>query len=206
VSGDSTRAQAGTSGDRVPVKAAATVGDVTGRWSSADGRVAGAFALASGFAYVAYLLPFAGRDWAITAWNLLIIPTALHLGGRVASAGPLLSAVSMAAGVAASLLWAFAYDSPALEPWWIGLAAAWWLGVGWLVRTERRALGRFTLLLSLATTIDFVLTAVNAPMPIYALGGFKIPLTIVWTFWIGLTLVRDPRWGTQGDRGAGLAR
>jgi hypothetical protein len=168
--------------------------------------VAGAFAIASGCAYVAYLLPIGGRDWAITAWNLLIIPTALYLGGRAASGGPLVSAVSMAAGVAASLLWAFAYDSPALEPWWIGLAAAWWLGVGWLLRRERRAFGRFTWLLSLAATIDFVLTALNAPMPIYALGGFKIPLTIVWTFWIGLTLVRDPRWGAHRDRGAGPAR
>jgi hypothetical protein len=88
------------------------------------------FALASGCAYVAYLLPIGGRDWAITAWNLLIIPTALYLGRRAAPGGPLVSAVSMAAGVAAALLWAFAYDSSALEPWWIGLAAAWWLGVG----------------------------------------------------------------------------
>jgi hypothetical protein len=62
------------------------------------------------------------------------------------------------------------------------------------------------LLLGLATTIDFVLTALNAPMPIYALGGFKIPLMIVWTFWIGLSLARDPRWGAQGNRGADLAR
>jgi len=45
--------------------------------------VAGAFALASGAAYLAYLLPFEGRDAAITAWNLLIIPTALYLGGRL---------------------------------------------------------------------------------------------------------------------------
>lgn len=168
--------------------------------------MAGAFALASGFSYVAYLLPFEGRDWAITAWNLLIIPTALYLGGRVASRGPIVSAASMAAGVTASLLWAFAYDSPALEPWWIGLAAGWWLGVGWLLRTERRTLGRFTLLLGLATLIDLVVTALNAPWPIYALGGFKGPLTIAWTFWVGLTLVRDPRWGAQRDRDAGLAR
>ena len=120
-------------------RAAALVGTVTGRYSSVFGRVAGAFALASGFAYVAYLIPPEGRDQAITAWNLLIIPTALYLGGRLASRGPIISASSTAAGVTASLLWAFGYRSPSLEPWWIGLAAAWWLGLGWLLRNERRA-------------------------------------------------------------------
>jgi hypothetical protein len=171
------------------------VRDVTGRWSSAAGRAAGALALASGFAYLAYLLPIEGRDRAIMAWNLLIIPTTLYLGGRMASRGRVLAAASMAAGVAAALLWAIAYDSPGLEPWWIGLAAGWWVGVGWLLRTANRPLARLTLLLGLATTVDFVLTALNVPWPIYALGGFKIPLTIVWTFWIGFSIVRDPRWG-----------
>jgi hypothetical protein len=174
------------------------VRDVAGRWSSALGRVAGVFALASGCAYIAYLVPIGGGDWAITAWNLLIIPTALSLGARAASGGSLVSAIATGAGVAASLLWAFAYASPALEAWWIGLAAVWWLGVGWLLRTQRPALGWFTLLLSLATMVDFVLTALNAPMPIYALGGLKIPLTIVWTFWIGVSLVRGPGSGTPG--------
>jgi hypothetical protein len=75
------------------------------------------FALASGLAYVAYLIPPEGQDQAITAWNLLIIPTALYLGDRVASRGPLVSAASTAAGVTASFLWAFAYRSPSPEPW-----------------------------------------------------------------------------------------
>ncbi len=105
-----------------------------------------------------------------------------------------MSAASTAAGVAASLLWAFAYGSPGLEPWWIGLAAAWWLGLGWLLVPKRRALGRFTLLLGVAAAIDFVLTALNAPMPIYAIGGLKIPMTIVWSLWAGLSLVREPRY------------
>jgi hypothetical protein len=86
------------------------------------------------------------------------------------------------------------YHSPALEPWWIGLAAAWWLSLGWLLRTEHPTLGRFTLLLGVAATIDFVLTALNAPWSIYALGGFKGPLTIAWSFWVGLSLLRDRPW------------
>ena len=158
------------------------------------GLVAGGFALASGFAYIAYLVVGVQfRDACITAWNILIIPTAIYLGVRLAAHGALVSAASAAAGVAASLLWAFAHDVPGLEPWWIGLAAAWWVGVGWLLRTERRTLGLFTLLLGVSAAVDFVLTALNAPMPIYAFGGFKIPFTIVWSLWLGVALLRDPR-------------
>jgi hypothetical protein len=173
---------------------------VTGRWSSAVRRVAGALAVASGLAYVAFLIQPEKTDQAIAAWNLLIIPTALYMGGRVLSRDPILAAGSTAAGVAASLLWAFAYRSPSLEPWWIGLGALWWLGLGWLLRTERRAFGWCSLLLGIATTIDFVVTALNAPWPIYALGAFKGPLTIVWTFWLGLALLLDPRWSAPRDR------
>jgi hypothetical protein len=106
------------------------------------------------------------------------------------------AAASTTAGVAASLLWAFAYDSPTLEPWWIGLAAAWWLGLGWLLWSEHRALGRFMLLLGVATIFDFVVTGLNAPMPIYVLGAFKLPLTVVWSLWVGLTLIRSPNSST----------
>lgn len=162
------------------------------------GRTAGAFAVASGLAYVAYLAQ-ESPEWAITAWNLLIIPTALYLGTRVASRGPIASAASTAAGVTASLLWAFAYRFPTLEPWWIGLAAAWWLALGRLLLPERRALGGFTLLLGVAAVIDFIVTALNAPWPLYALGAFKGPLTMIWTFWVGLSLMRRPLAGSHEE-------
>jgi hypothetical protein len=160
-----------------------------GSLSPAAGRIAGILAIASGLAYVAY--PFT-NDMAITAWNLLIIPAAVWLGIRTAHRGWVLAAVSTTAGVAASLLWALVYHEPQREPWWIGLAAAWWLGLGWLLPADRRRLAAFTLVLGVAAAVDFVLTVLNAPAPIYALGGFKIPFAIVWTFWVGWTLVRDP--------------
>ena len=163
-------------------------------------KLAGAFALGSGLAYVAYLLPISAGDRAITAWNLLIIPTAIYLGVVLAPRGPVVAAASTAAGVVASLLWAFDYKSPTLEPVWIGLAAIWWLAIGWLLRRENPRLGWFTLILSAATAIDFVLTALNAPFPIYALGGFKIPLTIIWTFWVGVALLRRRLFGEAGHR------
>lgn len=188
------RAYTSPDGRRSPLDRAGAVGTVsyvTRPWLPV-GRIAGAFALASGLASVAYLLIPENPEWAITAWNLLIIPTALYLGARVASRRSVAAAASTAAGIIASLLWAFAYQSPTLEPWWIGLAAAWWLGLGWLLAPERRALGRFTLLLGVAAAMDFLVTALNAPWPIYALGAFKLPLTLVWTVWVGLSLLRRP--------------
>ena len=153
------------------------------------GRVCGALAIGSGVAYLVY--PFTS-DVAISAWNLLIIPAFLWLGVRTASHGRLLALASSTAGVAASLLWSFVYHEPTLEPWWIGLAAASWLGFGWLLRHDQPTLARFTIVLGIAAAVDFVLTALNAPFPLYVLGGLKLPLTMIWTFWVGWALVRDP--------------
>lgn len=168
--------------------------------------IAGGFAIASGLAYLAYPLMTEGRDGAITAWNLLILPAAIYLGTQLAWRGPILATASTAAGVIASLLWAFAYASPTLEPWWIGLAAVWWLGLGWLLRSDHPAFGRFTLLLGVATLFDLVVTGLNAPMPLYLFGAFKLPLTVAWCLWVGLSLIRDRRWGARRPSDAGQAR
>jgi hypothetical protein len=168
--------------------------------------IAGAFALASGLAYLVYAVPPEGPDEAITAWNMLVIPAAVYMGADLAWRQPIVAAASTAAGVIASLLWAFAYASRTLEPWWIGLAAAWWLGLGWLLRRDHRALARFTLLLSVATLFDLVVTALDAPMTLYWVGAFKLPLTVAWTFWVGLSLVRDPAWAARPRSDAGNTR
>ena len=157
------------------------------------GRLAGALAIGSGVAYLGYfLLDGPQPDRWIVAWNLLIIPSALYTGVLVARWGIVLATASTAGGVAASLLWASSHEVPRLEPWWIGLATVWWLGLGWLLRVYRRRLGIFTFVLGVAAGIDLVLTLLDAPMPIYALGGFKIPLTTIWSFWLGVSLLRDP--------------
>ena len=170
-----------------------TVVESSRRWA---GRLAGVSAVASAFAYVAYFFGgFSETHALITLWNLLIIPTAIHVGLVAARRGPILAAISTTSGVVASLLWAFASRMSSLEPWWIGLAAVWWLGVGGLLRSDRRSSSTLTILLGVAAAIDFVLTIVNAPMPIYALGGFKIPLTMVWSVWLGVALLRDPTLG-----------
>lgn len=178
-------------GDAYPRRVVAVA--VEGRRAVIIGRLAGALAIASGLAYIAFFVGGGLRSAWIVAWNLLIIPAALYTGVLVGRRGMLLAAISTVAGVAASILWASNHQVPGLEPWWIGLAAVWWLGLGWLLRRGRRGLGLFTLSLGVAAAVDLVLTVLDAPMPIYALGGFKIPLTIAWTFWMGASLVRDPK-------------
>lgn len=164
------------------------------------GRVAGFFAIASGLASVALFVTFERfEQWLIPAWNLLIVPAAIYLGVLLLPRNALIAATATLVGVTASTLWALGYHDRLLEPWWIGLAALWWAGVGWLLLQERPRLGRFTLLLAGATALDFVLTAAQAPMPIYALGGFKIPLSMVWNFWVGISLISRPSRAAGAD-------
>ncbi len=152
---------------------------------------AGACAIASGAAYLLYWPILDQPDWAITTWNLLIIPAALVLGVQVASRGPIVAAVATTAGVASSLLWSVGFENPRLEPWWIGLSAVWWLGVGWLLRDDHPRTGWFTLVLGVAAAVDFVVTALGFGLPLLAVGGFKLPLTTAWSVWIGVLLIRD---------------
>ena len=153
--------------------------------------LAGVFALAAGLAYLCYWPILARPDWAITAWNLLIIPTAVYLGVRLASRGWAVAATSTAAGIAASLLWATSFRNPGLEPWWIGLAAIWWLGFGWLLLPSHRATGILTLALGVATVLDFFVTLLDIGFPMLALAGLKLPLSTLWSFWIGAVLITD---------------
>ena len=165
------------------------------------GRAAGALALASGAAYIVHLVgPASLREGAIVAWNLAIIPAALWLGWRLRGERPVVVTLATIAGFVASLLWASSFRRAGLEAWWIGLATAWWLGIGVGLLPARRWLGSFTFALGIAAAADFVLTVLNAPMPIYALGGFKIPMTIVWSIWVGVALVRDPGLTTRRSR------
>lgn len=157
------------------------------------GRVAGLSAIAAGICSVVLFVTFERFDqWLIPAWQLLTVPAVIYLGVLLLPRHPSIATIATFAGVAACLLWALAYRDRELEPWWIGLAALSWAGMGWLLLQERPRLGRFTLVLAAATAVDFVLTAAHAPMPLYALGGFKIPLSMVWTFWVGMSLLGRP--------------
>ena len=157
------------------------------------GVLAGLCAIASGLAYLAYWPILDQPDWAITAWNLLIIPTALYLGIRLGPRGPVVAAISTAAGIAAALLWATSFRQAALEPWWIGLAAVWWIGIGWLLLPTHRATGILTVTLGVVAALDFFVTLWDIGLPLLAVAGLKLPLSTVWSFWIGVVLIGDAR-------------
>jgi hypothetical protein len=152
---------------------------------------AGLCAIASGVAYLLYFASGGNADWAITAWNLLIIPAAIVLGWRLSTGGSMVAAGATAAGVAASVLWAFEFRRAAVEPWWIGLAAVWWLGLAWALRAHHRKTAWLTAALGTAAAVDVVVTVLDAPLPWLAIGGLKIPLTNLWSLWIGVLLIRE---------------
>lgn len=95
------------------------------------GRVAGFFAIASGLSSVALFLTFERFDQRlIPAWNLLMVPAAMYLGVLLLPRNALTASTATLAGAMALTLWALGYHDRSLEPWWIGLAALWWAGVG----------------------------------------------------------------------------
>lgn len=151
---------------------------------------AGVCAVASAIASVAYVT-LGQPDWAIAAWNLLLLPAAVYLGLRFGARLPLLAAGATAAGIGASLLWAYEFRDAGMEPWWLGLAAAWWIGIGLCMRYEWRWMAALTLALGVAAAVDFVVTLLGLPQPWLALGGLKLPLTTVWSIAIGIVIVRE---------------
>lgn len=70
------------------------------------------------------------------------------------------------------------------------LAAVWFLGMGWLLRPERRWLGWFTTLLGIASVLDVVGYILN----IEALSGLGLNtylfLAPVWAGWLGWVLTK----------------
>lgn len=156
---------------------------------------AGVCAVGSGVASLAYVV-LGQPDWAIAAWNLMLLPATLYLGIRFGLRLPLLAAASTAAGLAASLMWAYEFREAGMEPWWIGLAAAWWIGIGICMLPEWRVTAVLTITLGVATAFDFVVTSQGLPQPWLAVAGLKLPLTTVWAFAIGIVILREAAVGS----------
>jgi hypothetical protein len=168
------------------------------------GRLAGLAGLASAAASVAYIATgmssvgsAADLDRWIVAWNLLLVPVALWLGvvlsGRGDPAAWILAGIGATVGVLSCVLWATSYERPTLEPVWIGLSAAWWGIVGWLlVRHGLHRLGAFTVVVAAFAALDAIMTAIGVSGPAYALAGPKLPVAWVWTLVVGARLMIDP--------------
>jgi len=129
------------------------------------------------------------------AWNVLLLPAALALGTELAPRAPERMRVATLAGIASLLFWAFGGSTrtitPALEVTYIALSAVWWGGIGLTIRRERPWFGTFTLVLAAFAAWDAFLTAfVSVPFALYLTAAPKLPLSIVWDFWLAAELLR----------------
>lgn len=135
--------------------------------------------------------------YLLAAQSAFLIPVAGYLWRCLEPVHRPVATVSAVAGIASLLLWATAPVSGAwnLEAAWIGLSAVWWLGTGILLRRFRPGWGTFTIVVGVAAALDAVVTAFEDTIPfvIFAvLGGPKLPLSLVWMIWSGVTLLRRP--------------
>ena len=164
-------------------------------WVSINGRThggldAGASAVGEPLARVGALL--------MVAWNLLLVPAALTLGDELAPRARERMRLATLAGIASLLFWAIGgatrtITAP-LEVTYIALSAVWWGGIGLTIRAERRWFGTFTLVLAAFAAWDAFLTAfVSVPFSLYLTAAPKLPLSILWDFWVGYELVRARR-------------
>ena len=71
-------------------------------------------------------------------------------------------------------------------------AGIWWLGIGFLLRTERRVLGIVTIVLGAFTFLTFV-AAVLGLEPVFQIAFFVyLFLAPIWALWLGIDLLRKP--------------
>lgn len=72
------------------------------------------------------------------------------------------------------------------------VSATWWIGIGVLLRSERRGLGWFTIVLGAVTAIAAAGNAFSV-MPLLGLGtvGYLF-LAPLWALWLGIVLWREP--------------
>ena len=123
----------------------------------------------------------------LISWNLLLLPVALFLGTWLRSKSPSLVVLYPVCGIASLLLWAL--NSPGMEFSWILLSAVWWGGIGFVLRSELRVLGLFTIVVGIAALLDGIIALFIIAPPLFYLGAVKIPFSLLWNVWIGMMLL-----------------
>lgn len=128
-------------------------------------------------------------------WNLCLIPGALLLLQWLRDEAPNLMLIFTVLGVISLTFWAYGGATrgitASLEMTYILLSGVWWLGTGFLLRLRRRAFGVFTIILGVLAVFDaFVSFLEPAPLYLLAPAGLKNPLSTLWSFWLGVILLR----------------
>jgi len=162
-------------------------------WAIVNSITGGAFDSAAGT--VPLRLAKLGQLLTI-AWNLLLIPAALALWIRVRKQEPELTLLFTVCGTLSLSIWAVgsaaSVNSPMLEVCYLLLSSVWWLGIGDALRKRNGVFGVFTIIVGVFALLDAILSFFE-PMPfyIYVLAAPKLPLAILWDFWLGYMLLTD---------------
>jgi hypothetical protein len=130
------------------------------------------------------------------AWNLLLLPAAILLGNHFYAKDENPALFLTTCGIASQMFWAYGGATrgitPMLEVTYLFLSGIWWLGIGSMLRGSWKLTGNFTVVVGAFAILDALLSFLEpVPFWIYALAAPKLPLAIVWNFWIGVFLLRN---------------
>jgi len=127
-------------------------------------------------------------------WNLLLVPAALVLWKRLRHYDPNVMSLYTVCGILSLSFWALGgaarINSPMLEVSYLLLSGVWWMGIGNALRKRHRIFGTFTIIVGIFGLLDATLSFFE-PMPfyVYVLAAPKLPLAIIWDFWLGYFLL-----------------
>ena len=137
-------------------------------------------------------------------WNLLLVPASLVLWKRVQQRDPDRILLYTVCGILSLCLWAIGaaarISSPMLEVCYLLFSGCWWVGIGNALRKGHTIFGTFTIIVGIFALLDATLSFFE-PMPfyIYALASPKLPLGIVWDFWLGYFLLTSSNDGLMNE-------
>ena len=147
------------------------------QWFKDKGALKAGFYTAFGLAYA--LLGAAGAAVLAAAW-----PPLIH---AYAAAGDQAGAVETVFRTLSDVVISGIWNT--LDPITSGI---WWLGMGGLLRSERRGLGIFTILVGVTTLTGWVGSVLGSAM--LAMLGLNLYLVfaLAWALWLGIDLLRKP--------------
>ena len=181
-----------------------------GRRSASSEQIAGVLAIVAGICWLTWIAAtsFSGTissentprtakliQVMIAGWNLLLLPAAVIIFDKFQEKDRDAMRLFTACGIVSLLFWGYGGASgtitPGSEVVYILLSGVWWIGIGSRLFREQKYFGGFTIVLGIFSILDALLSFFE-PMPfcIYVLAAPKLPLSIIWDFWVGIYLLR----------------